>query len=253
MRTEDQLNVHGLADGSLAGAEAEETRRLIHESEELRAEYEAVVVVRSTLMRCCEPAADADLWKQCRRRLDEVERVARSEAFFGRYAWGLCGLFVALIVGASIFNRQIDDRKLYTADMAHLVSSLTPVQTPAVKGGDEWRGWVEGHVGRASANLAIPQVVVLGARQGIVDGRRALEFHLGDAKGKLSFLIVEGTDSIYGFAAESHGSVYHVGRLQGTNCISWTEGRHAFLLSGERPFSSLRATADVLRDGPGAP
>lgn len=241
----EPMNLHEYADGRLSAAERARVEEAVANDPGLRRELEAIQALKATLIRHCGPVADDRAWDATLSRLDELDRVKRAENFVGRHAWGLCGAFLVLIVGAAVWNRQATPNTLYTADMARVSASMVPVSPPLAGARDAWGGWIRNHLGRAPIEFNARPVRVLGAQKGEWDGRRAVRLDLEDGVGPMILFMVGGVQKVHSGDGSTQGR-YCLTQMQGVNAVSWVSGDYAFLLAGNRGFNDLVIAAEKI-------
>src|SRR5688572_10010513 len=102
----DWLEIHGFADEQMSDAEKASARQRVASDPACARELQAIQAVKDVLQTRRDAITSDETWANCQRRLDELDKAHRIEGFVGRYAWGLCGLFLALIIGVGVLNRN---------------------------------------------------------------------------------------------------------------------------------------------------
>jgi anti-sigma factor RsiW len=235
----DRLDMHALADGELAGEALLAAQRKKDESRELRAEYESVIALKGALQKV-EPQTSPQAWQKCRDRLGEFEKRSAVEGFVGRFSWALCTIFFALILGAGLFNRAFDAGGIRTGDAARMLSGLAPVSQPAESAPVEMSAWIRPPQGS--------EIRVTGYAVGRQNGHPVRLLHFEDARGRFSVLAIRGVNRVEGVEPMLEHRAYSAGRLNGTNCITWSDEADALFLVGERPYEELARLADQMRE-----
>src|SRR5688572_18589792 len=120
----DWLEIHALADDQLSDEERARANARLEGCEKSRAELAAIHAVKDVLGTRRDAVTCEETWQRCQRRLDELDKTARIEGFVGRYAWALCGAFLALIIGVGMLNRS--SGSLAADDVPRIAAGLTP-------------------------------------------------------------------------------------------------------------------------------
>jgi hypothetical protein len=242
----DKLDIHALADGQLDGEAKADAAEQILKDPTARAEYESVVLLKQTLKRTCPPTPEPVAWKAAMSRLDEIDRSKRAEVFIGRNAWALCGLFIVMIFSMAMFNRATGRNKLYTGDMARMMSSMVPLpftnQEPS-----EVQRKVQDELGETPFQVPADGLHATQMSRGFFDGRRALLVNLEDPNGPAALLIIENIHEVEGLSHEGGEQAFSVGKLNGVNAIAWQSSEFICLLVGERDVQDLHQAATRIR------
>lgn len=242
----DTLEIQALADGELDGEAKAAAAEAILQDTAARAEYETIVALKQTVKRACPPVDALEAWKVVRQRLDAIDKSKKAEVFIGRNAWALCSLFIVMIVGAAMFNRMTGKTRLYTGDVARVMSSMIPLPTSTPS--DVVRV-AENELGAAPFRLPPADLHPVGAARGLFEGRKALIVQLSDAGGTSRLLVVENVHEVEGLKCDGK-QVYSVGQLNGVNAVSWQCSGYICLLVGNRPMGDLLSIASTLRVTP---
>jgi len=237
-------DIHALADGQIEGeAKAAAAARILSD-EAARAEYETVVLLRSTLVRTCEPIPNPEGWKDVRERLGAIDRTRRAEVFVGRNAWALCAIFFALIVSAAFFNRATGRNKLYTGDVARIMSSMVPMPLGTTSEVEER---VQSTLGTVPFRVPAESLRTTGFSKGYLDGNNAIMVNFVDSRGPSFLLIIENQHEVEGLRQDPNELGYSIGKLNGINAISWDCHGRICILVGERDFDDLQLVASQMR------
>jgi hypothetical protein len=237
-------DIHALADGQIEGeAKAAAAARILSD-EAARAEYETVTLLKATLVRACEPVPNPEGWKDVRERLDAIDRTRRAEVFVGRNAWALCAVFFVLIVSAAFFNRATGRNKLYTGDVARVMSSMVPM--PLGSSSDVEQG-VQSALGMVPFRVPAEGLRPTGFSKGLLDGNRAVMVNFLDSRGPTVLLVIENKHEVEGLRRDPDELGYSVGKLNGINAIAWECDGRICILVGERDFEDLQQVATHVR------
>lgn len=242
----DFLDIHALADNQLEGDERRAAEERLRGCEHSQAEFQAVQDLRQTLQAKCAPIQCEETWKRCQRRLDEMARTRRVESFVGRYAWGMCSVFVVAIAMAASLNR-LGGTSFSTGDVARASSTMIPFGAPRSQAPADQRKWLEG-VMNGPMPAHPESVQVIGGASGVINGHRMVRINLADPTGPMAFFMMENVQRI----ADAEGITrrgFSISKVNGANGVGWNEGRRAFLLIGERPIDDLELVAEAIRAG----
>jgi len=240
----DYLDIHALADGQLDGDDRAAAEARLRECERSQAEFRAVQGLRETLQSKCAPITCEDTWRRCQGRLKEIERTRRVESFVGRYAWGLCSVFVITIMMAASMNRM-GGASMSTGDVARASSTLIPFAAPRSQAPDDQRKWLEG-VMNGPMPTQPESVQVIGGASGMINGHKMVRVNLVDSIGTMAFFLMEDVQRIAD-AESTTKRGFSICKMNGTNAVGWSEGNRSFLLIGERPIDDLEIVATAIR------
>jgi anti-sigma factor RsiW len=241
--TNDPIQLHALADGELQAADREQAIRLLDVDPAARAEYEAVLSLKRVLAERRRAFDDEELWRSCRKRLDEIDGARRTEAFVGRYAWALSCLVLVVIVGAALFNRATTPDRMFAGDVPRMLAGLAPM--PLSRGGDRVRDEVA-DVGRAPILLSRHDLRLHSAATGEFEGRRVARLVYRDAAGPVELMICPGAGRVDGATPSDEGR-YHAARFDQGNCLIWTERGTTYIMVAPRGLDELARIADEYR------
>lgn len=240
----DFLDIHALADGQLEGEERAAAEARLRSCEKSQAEFRAVQTVRDTLQSKCSEITCEDTWRKCQSRLRELDRTRRVESFVGRYAWGMCSIFIVAIVMAASLNRM-GGTSLSTGDVARASSTLIPFGAPRSQAPDDQRKWLEGVMNGPMPSQP-ESVEVIGGAAGKINGHKMVRINLADSIGTMAFFMMEDVQRIADAESVSKRG-FSICKVNGTNAVGWSEGPRAFLLIGERPIDDLESVAVAIR------
>jgi hypothetical protein len=230
-----------LADGELQGeelAQADALQATQDGQRELAWAREVKRVVRDK----CGSRPPESAWEACRARLDQIDRAATTERFVGKYAWGLCAIFLVAILSAAAVNRMTGVRTLPSSNVASLFTGLQPMgsQVPT-----EAAENVRQAVGLSPNRIANLEARVAELATGAVGKHKAARLTLVDGRGPMVLFVVSDAAGVEGFARVKDG--FRAGRINGRDAVSWTESGYLLLLVGDREVESLLAVAQVIR------
>ena len=243
------LDVHALLDDELTPEDRVRVQALIKTNKECAAEWHTVRQVKVIVsQKCCPPDCE-EAWKDCVKRLADIERTRRVESFVGRYAWGICGVFALVIVGAAALNRM-NGGGLSTGDVSRVSASLVPISAPKSQAPDDVKQWLQENLGRTMKVPSGRLFLTGGALGHLPDGRRLEEVMLRDSQGPLRFYEVNNADGVRGLQDVDGHQGYTSGTMDDSNCVSWSTNGNAFVLEGDRSIDALCAVADSIQSQP---
>ncbi|MGE3126259.1 MAG: hypothetical protein AB7F50_05435 [Fimbriimonadaceae bacterium] len=235
--------MNALADGNLPDEELAEAEALCKSDPAATAEFERAKMVRATLASKCVAEPDPEIWKSCVRRLDEIDRVSKTERFVTKYAWGLCGIFLFALLSAAGINRLNGAGTVPTSNIAGLYTGLTPMGTQAPSVAAEN---VRQAVGIAPNRIDELEARVIDLAVGIVGGRKAARLTMHDGEGQVVLFVVSGANEVEG-VARSIGNGFREGSINGRPAISWQDSGYLLLVTADRTAEELVRVAKVLR------
>lgn len=229
--------VHALADGELSPQEAAEAKALIDSDPKLAAEYEWAKTLKSSLGTHCKPIANEEAWQKCVGRLDDLDRVSRTEGFVGRWAWVFCGALMLMILSGGIVSRVVGARTVSTTQVAGLLDptgagiAVSRDKAPAVNPAD-------------FVNLQSFQPI--SRVGGYVDSRPFVRYGLRDSLGLggLAIVVIQGADRVEGLDQRTTNPNVRAGQMNGVNAVTWPVQGNTCVLFGERPSDELVAFAE---------
>lgn len=232
----DYSLIHAYVDGQLSGEERAKVEQWIKEDPKARAEFDSVEALKSVLSRCCEQVSCEETWAKCKGRLGEMDRKSGIEAFVGRWAWGLCSIFIVAIMSAAVMNRA-QGPQIRSTDL--MSTSLVPFGAPQSKSETDQRTWLHG----LSIPLEPSVVKVEGAFRGFLNGEQVIRLDIRDSEGPMQLYVA----SLREFTDSEETNEYGVVRSGDETGLTWSERGKSYLLVGPRTPQALTAIADGLR------
>jgi len=239
----DRLDIHAWVDGELDSDRQKIVSQAVEADPALTAEYHAIVLTKTVLRSKCATEQSAESWNACRERIRRLDQDIRIQQFVGRYAWGICGVFLAILLVGAWVNRTLGSGLIRPGEVASMASTLMPVAQPRTTEPDKMHQWAVGTIGDAPMNLNPGVCQVRSISTGYCDGRRIIRVVLRDAKGDVSVWVVSGASTIDGFRPLPTGGEFLYGRMNGLPSLAWTDNGYALFVAGDRDFESLRAIA----------
>jgi len=240
----DPIELHALADGELGAAEKKRLERLVAESPIDAAEYEAILNLKAVLHTKVEPVGDCQLqWKACVGRLNEMDKTRRIERFVGRYAWGVCGAFALAIVGSGFLKRANPSTQVQSADLARVVATLNPSPEPPSPDQQARDRWLDALLGQARQSIDPNRLQIRSAATGELDGRPVTRLALRDPIGDMALLVIPDVLNFDGMGEMTGKQGYRLGRIEGMNCVAWSDGRNSLVLIADRSHEDLATIA----------
>lgn len=237
----DPLELHAYADKELDRESEDRVSRQLQQDPASQAELDTILGLKSTLQAHCKPVACSNEWQACVGRMDELDKVRRTESFVGKYAWALCGIFFLFILVGGLGTRLGPSKGMGSPDLARAVASLGQASSPQSQQPQEVRRWLDSLVGTASQLISPDKVIVLGAATGEIDGYRVAQLELRDAKGDLALLVLSAQLDLSEMPNSSEPGL-KAGKLQGVNSLAWNEDGYTLVFAGNRSYDDLAAT-----------
>ncbi|MEJ5170780.1 MAG: hypothetical protein WHU10_07320 [Fimbriimonadales bacterium] len=239
----DRLDIHAWVDGELDPEQQKLVSQAVEADRELTAEFHAIALTKATVKSKCEQVQSPEAWAKCRDRLREFDSDLRVQRFVGRYAWGICGVFLAILLVGAWINRTLGNGLIRPGEVASMASTLVPVAQPRTTEPTKMHQWAVGTIGDAPMNLNPGVCRVRSIATGFAGGRRIIRVDLRDARGDVSVLAVSGASTIEGLRPLPSGGEFLCGSMNGLPCLAWTDNGYALFVVGNRDFESLRGIA----------
>jgi hypothetical protein len=241
----DAETLHAFIDGELTAPEQEATMTAIQEHPTAALDLASFSALKAATAKLPSPQLPDGAWKTCVRRLDEIDRTRRTESFVGKYAWGMCGAFLLLIVGAGGLNR-LHPQSFDSNEMGHITSSLIPTATSSDTA--NVGKWLQGQVGSAPVPH-LDRLTVIRAEVGVVDDHRVARVLLQDSTGVMTLIIVNGSQALDDLQPLANTN-FHVLPLSNGSCLAWNASGYTLSLSGQRDPNSLARVATEIGNPP---
>jgi hypothetical protein len=242
----DFIDIHALADGQLCDEERAKVAARLENCKVSKAEYDAVVSLKTVLKEKSPEHTCIRTWKNCTTRLDELEKKRKAESFVSRYAWAMCGTIFAIIVGAGLLNRNAG-QEVAAGDVARMVAGISPFTRNASVDGQDMGNWIKDVSRGAPITVETGSLKVMRWAQGIDNGRPFTVLYCVDEKGPINLLIIKGADRMSGFEPMVGNGPYWSGQIEMMNCLSWVDKDYAFILVADRPCEEMCKVAESIR------
>jgi anti-sigma factor RsiW len=238
----ERLDIHAYADKELEPIEMARVADEIKASPEAQRELQAIQGLKSCLATKLEQPECSAAWKECVGRFGELDKVKTTENFVGKYAWALCLLLFAVIVGGGLLNRYRGG-SVGLGQVASITSNLVPMgSTSQIRQPEQLRNWISDQTGyRPGVDLA-PTRVEMVAYADQPNGRSVM-VRLRDAKGAIDVLFLPNVQISDGAPI---GSGMYAGQVNGLNCVTWHDGGCQMLVIGDRETGDLQTFARSL-------
>lgn len=234
----DRSKLHSLADNELPEAEKAELLRALKSLPEFDAEYQSILGVKAALKSKLEYPDTNSLWTECRSRLDEIDKVKRVESFVGRYAWGICGVFMVAILVGGVFNRSIGKRVL-PDDVAGYVAGLSPISIPRGQSQAELEPALKQVVGAALAGRPA-KMAISGIGQSNIPGTRTSYVQLSDEFGTVAVVALHDIEKVDGLWDYEPDSECKCSKVDGVNAMFWKRSDNVIcMVVGNRSYDEL--------------
>lgn len=239
--------IHALADGELEPESRARLSEVLLSDRSARAEYQWAIVCRHVARNKCGGLQDEEAWQRTRTRLDELDRVSRTERFVGRYAWGICGVFLVALLMAGALNRTAGYNHVSNAHMASLMSGLTTISNTPTSDPDAANSVLRRAIGHAPIQACPDETMALtSVATGTIEGRRAARLTIEDERGPMTLFVVHGAGGFEGVKPPAQRE-FARGVIMGRPCVSWNDSGFALLLTGERSQGELELVAKAIR------
>lgn len=243
----DPIELNALADGQLTSEEANRVRSAMEADSKARVEYAAIVLVKRIVREKTSAPEHHDAWRACVGRLDELDRSKRAETLVTKYAWAFCGVFLVAILVGGMNKRATHSDTVNIADLSRIVTSLTPRKSPPPAAEAARNRWLDQLLGQARRSVDPNRMEIIGYTNGTLDDRPVTHFALRDSSGPLALLVIPGT---VGNKDPQGEKVFHLGHLQGMNCVVWTDRNVTLAVVADRTHQELVRAAVLLQGGP---
>jgi hypothetical protein len=235
----DPLELHAYVDGELGKEEQARIRQQLDKDPESLREVERIRNLKQALRTHVAAPDCRSEWNRCSARIKELQKTRRTERFVTRNAWALCGVFFLAIVAGGYLNRSTaNGSTVQNADLARMVATLAPVGGPRSQAPHEVELWMDSMLGQARQSIASSRLDIRGAATGMVDGRRITRLACTDAKGDFSLVVVDGILDASNLPSHSDPR-FKIAKIQGVNCVLWTDGRSTLCLVADRSYDDL--------------
>lgn len=233
-------DIHSLASGELKGKEAAELKEAIKHCHTSQCELKWAESVRNCLHEKALRHDAPECLNRAKEQIRAIDSRSQTESFVGLFSWAFVGAVAVMIIGGVTVNRMTGRSELGQATMASFFTGLQV--SPGAENQPDLT--LERVFGQVPCNLSggfRPREVANGA----IGGYRTVRFRGADAYGPLTLLVIEGADSLAGFA--SSGKDYAAGQVNGGLGVSWKVDDLTIVLVGDRPQDDLVKAAELLR------
>lgn len=239
----DNFELHALADDELTGEERKAVEESLRTSPQANAELQSIVDLKNLLRTKIQVANNEDAWKVAVRRLDEIDKRKKAESFVSRYAWGMCAMIFALIVGAGMLNR-VNGRTVGASDMARMAASMAPFSRSVASQPQDMRAWIQDVSKGAPLRLDAGRLRVMSYWHGSREDQYITVFYCLDRSGPITLVVVKGANQVTGVEPVEGRDRYLAGQIDRSNSLSWTDRGFVMTLIGDRRFDELATVAD---------
>jgi hypothetical protein len=239
------LDLHALADGELEKGEAAQLRQALKNDSEAKAEFEAILNFKDVLKEKPLTYQSEETWRACVKRFNQIDRTKKVESFVGRYAWAMCGVVFALIVGGRYMVKDVRGESARTADLERLLPGrgAQTAEDPAIE--QQFKEILSRAATVTDPNPVKGLQVTTGQFQGIPAGR----FRLRDAEGTMVLFVIHGDVNFEDVEPDPTHPDMQTGLLTspaapyGMNCAIWHSNGFTMALGGDRSSEELEAVA----------
>jgi hypothetical protein len=238
----DHMRLHALADNCLDPEESRLAEAELRENPASKAEFDAIRNLKGLLHLKAEKHTCAKTWQRCVSRLDELQKREKVEGFVGRYAWGLCSIFLVVIAGAAIMNRTYG-HDLRAGDVAKIVGGVGPFSTSTAPPAEDMSRWLD----RAQVHLDFGDLTPAAFIQSNFEGRNFAQFDLFDESGRVRLIIAQGFENLIGAEPILDSSEYSSSMVNRMNCVSWNQDGFLLVLLAPRSLDETLKLAQSIR------
>jgi hypothetical protein len=235
----DRNDLHALADNELEPQQRAALLDQLKNDSQAEAEYQSILAMKAVLKTQMEQPDTAELWSKCRGRLDELDKTRRVESFVGRYAWGICGFFIAAILLGGVFNRATG-RSVQPNEVAGYVAGLSPVSVPRDQNQAELEPELRQVVGSAFEKRPA-QMVVTAIGRSTLSGGRTSYVQLSDPFGTVAVVALHDVKLVEGLWDYEPNSNFKCAKVDGVNALFWNrrEDGAICMVVGMRSYDEL--------------
>jgi len=241
----DSLELHALADGELSADERQRLELQLQQDAALKREYDAICTVKQAIRIHVRPVPCDPQWNACSARIAALKRTKRVEQVTGKYAWALCGGLAVFILLVGVSNRSQNPGGVPGSEIASATANLVPAGAPPSQQHAFVEQWLDGLLGQARRSISPERMQIVGAATGDLEGRRITRLSLRDASGDLGLIAVSGIVRFNGFQPYQSAQGFVTGKVQGADCIAWTDSSNTYVLIGSRSYDDLVAVAQT--------
>jgi len=226
----DRLDIHAFADRELSPDELDLLEKEIAASPEAARELEVIRSLKSCLMAKMPTPEMGGLWKDCRNRLDELDKVKKTEFIVGKYAWALSALLFAVILAGGLYNHFTGG----SVSVGRLASDISGMTRVPPSGQPQM---LRQFMGDQRTLHIDPGHVVSVAYADRPEGR-IWQFTLQDQSGLYDVVTIPNVTRVEG--AQPIDDNLYSGQLNGHNCVIRPDSGFIVLVIADRDTRGLR-------------
>jgi len=230
----DRLDIHAFADRELPPEELARIEKEIAASPEAQRELEAIRSLKSCLSTRMTAPEAAGVWRACRGRLDELDKVKKTEFIVGKYAWALSALLFCVILSGGLYN-HFRGGSVSVGQLASDIGGMTPM--PLNNQPQVLQQF-------AAPTLHIDWSQVLGAAYRNTPEGRIYRFRMQDQKGAFDVVTIPNVSSVEG--VQPIDDNMYAGQINGHNCVVRFDSGTLVLVIADRSTSDLRDLTESL-------
>jgi len=237
----DREKLHAYVDGELSTDEVLAIRAQLKSSPEEAREVEAIQTLKSLLKAKAEVPEFKQPWKDCVKRLDELDKAKRVESVVGRLAPFMCAaLFVGIILVGK-FGHHGDRGFVSGPDVSRIFGRLSTVHPPQVDGMKRER-WLHSRI--VDSFSSTPDHLSLRAeKSGVMQGMPITDFSARDEHGDLEIYVIKQAVTLEGTKPMDNYPDLMVGSFNGVNCVVRPQGDSTILIVAARTYVDLAKVA----------
>lgn len=241
----EKSDLHALADGELSAEEKAQLFAKLESDPTAQAEYQQITSLKSALRSTAKTPECDELWKACQGRLDEIDKTKRVEAFVGKYAWGICGVFFMAIAIGGVINRSIS-RAVQPNDVAGYMAGISLSTPPRTQNQAELNPALKQIVGEAfTERPATMLVTAVGSNN--EPGQRTQFVRLSDAFGSVAVVALIDVKQVDGLWDYEKSSDFKCAKIDGANAMFWTRSDGIIcMVIGQRSYDELHGIIQAM-------
>jgi hypothetical protein len=228
--------LHAFIDGELNPEQTKDVRAWIAKDASAQAELNAISNLKDCLKDKSSTHSADDCWKLCVGRLNELDRSRKVEGFVGKYAWAMCAILFALVIGGRYAVSNTKGQTVAAADFG-LFHSSSQSPSPQVQ------KLFSQILSQAHRNRA--DVRILNQSSGMVNDTPVDRVVFADDRGELYYYVFPNPLNLEDASEVSPGAGISGGRIPGSRSsyVIWVDGGQTNVLVGPRTVEDLSKAA----------
>jgi hypothetical protein len=232
----DLKKLHAYSDGELSGIEKAEVEAQLSLCQESQRELLAISQLKNQL-RKVDPLQCSVTWSECKKRLDQIDRIEKSGNFITRYSWAMVGCVALMVFAGTTISRNSESKKIYSESLANVVAGVSkrapsdPAKQDAL---DRILKVVDSRLSQVS----------VGSEQSVlVDGIPSSVYAVYDRIGPLQLVVIPAKVNFEGLNQLPYEK-YSAGQVAPkVNSVVWSAKGRSLILVGDRSHLDLMRIA----------